>query len=590
MDNQRFLVWAAFGLMIWFTWQAWMQDYGPAPQPGAPARPAESPGGDAADPADLPELSDTAATDSRADPRTDDGPALETPGAEAAVQAGDVVRVRTDVLEVEIDTRGGTLSKAVLLGYPVAKDRPDQLVQLLSTERERLGLIQSGLRSAGEGPEPNHLAEFESEQQEYRLGSSEALTVSLTWNDADGLSVVKQYRFERGSYIIDLSQTVVNDSGEDWRGASYTQIQRHSYPPDRSMFDVESYSFHGPIVYDGERSEKLDRDDLLSDGPFAMTAEGGWAAMIEHHFLSGFVPPATGARRYRVAVHDDVATASAIGPTDTIAPGDGRTFETTLFVGPKLQKQLEQVSPTLKLTVDYGWLTIISEPLFWLLAKIYDVVGNWGVAIIVVTILIKLVFYKLTETSGRSMAKMREIQPRMKALQERYKDDRQQLSQAMMELYKREKVNPAAGCLPILVQMPFFLAFYWVLLESVEMRQAPFALWITDLSSRDPYFILPLIMGAAMFFQQKLNPAPADPVQAKVMQIMPIVFTGFFAFFPSGLVLYWVTNTLLSIAQQWRINKVVHAETARRKSSKKETRKKDGNKQAGDKDNREDDR
>jgi YidC/Oxa1 family membrane protein insertase len=310
--------------------------------------------------------------------------------------------------------------------------------------------------------------------------------------------------------------------------------------------------------------------------------------MIEHHFLSAFVPPETGERRYRVAVRDDVATASAIGPAETIGAGDGRTFETTLFVGPKLQKQLEQVAPTLKLTVDYGWLTIISEPLFWLLSKIYDVVGNWGVAIIVVTILIKLVFYKLTETSGRSMAKMREIQPRMKALQDRYKDDRQQLSQAMMELYKREKVNPAAGCLPILVQMPFFLAFYWVLLESVEMRQAPFALWITDLSSRDPYFILPLIMGAAMFFQQKLNPAPADPVQAKVMQIMPIVFTGFFAFFPSGLVLYWVTNTILSIAQQWRINKVVHEETSRRKSSRKEARKKDGGKD-GSKDSGKDD-
>jgi YidC/Oxa1 family membrane protein insertase len=227
----------------------------------------------------------------------------------------------------------------------------------------------------------------------------------------------------------------------------------------------------------------------------------------------------------------------------------------------------------LTLTVDYGWLTIISDPLFWLLSKIEKVVNNWGLAIIIVTILIKLVFYKLTEASGRSMAKMREIQPRMKALQERYKDDRQQLSQAMMELYKREKVNPAAGCLPILIQMPFFLAFYWVLLESVEMRQAPFALWIDDLSARDPYFILPFIMGVAMFVQQKLNPMPADPMQARVMQIMPIAFTVFFAFFPSGLVLYWVTNTILSIAQQWRINKVVGEEGRKRRSGKKEPKK-----------------
>ena len=231
-----------------------------------------------------------------------------------------------------------------------------------------------------------------------------------------------------------------------------------------------------------------------------------------------------------------------------------------VFVGPKLQSQLEEIDESLKLTVDYGWLTIISQPLFWLLSAVFDFIGNWGVAIIFVTFLIKLVFYKLTESSGRSMAKMRNLQPRMKALQDRYKDDKQALSAAMMELYKREKVNPAAGCLPILIQMPFFLAFYWVLLESVEMRQAPFALWLTDLSTKDPYFILPLIMGAAMFMQQKLNPAPVDPVQAKVMQIMPIMFTAFFAFFPSGLVLYWVTNTLLSIAQQWKINKVVERE------------------------------
>ena len=280
------------------------------------------------------------------------------------------------------------------------------------------------------------------------------------------------------------------------------------------------------------------------------------------------MPPDGQEHQYRVDARDNVAISSLIGPAEQLAPGAETIFTTTAFVGPKLQEQLEEIEETLKLTVDYGWLTIISNPLFWLLSFMYGFVGNWGVAIIIVTILIKLVFYKLTEASGRSMAKMREIQPRMKALQERYKDDRQALSQAMMELYKREKVNPAAGCLPILIQMPFFLAFYWVLLESVEMRQAPFALWITDLSSRDPYFILPLIMGAAMLFQQKLNPAPADPVQAKVMQIMPVMFTVFFAFFPSGLVLYWVTNTLLSIAQQWHINKVVHAEAVKAKGGK----------------------
>src|SRR5690606_13263446 len=383
--------------------------------------------------------------------------------------------------------------------------------------------------------QPNHLADFEAERLEYTLGEDDELRVSLTWSNDQGLSVVEQYTFERGSYIIRLEQTVVNDGDAPWEGAPYAQILRHSVPQDRSMFDVDTYSFHGPLFYDGNKASKLDRDDLLSDGPFKASVTDGWVAAIQHHFLVAVVPPAGTRQHFTIGVADDVATASVISDTHSVAPGTGTTFSQVLFVGPKLQEQLEQVTDSLTLAVDYGWLTILSEPLFWLLSWVHGFVHNWGVAIIIVTILIKLVFYKLTEASGRSMAKMRELAPRMKALQERYKDDRQQLSQAMMELYRREKVNPAAGCLPLLIQMPFFLAFYWVLLESVEMRQAPFMLWIDDLSSRDPYFILPLIMGAAMFFQQKLNPAPADPVQARVMQIMPLVFTVFFAFFPSGL-------------------------------------------------------
>ncbi|MEX2126407.1 MAG: membrane protein insertase YidC [Woeseia sp.] len=570
MDNQRLLVWAAFGLMLWFTYQAWVQDYGVKPVP--PAEPVtESAAAPDEDPGDLPALPETTV----AAPEPDSGPALpgESTGKSASDATSTIVHVTTDVLDVEINTRGGTLQEATLLKYPVAKDQPDVLVQPLARDAPNFGLVHTGLRTANDGPEPNHLAQFQSESLEYLLDGRDELSVSLSWEDGQGVSVVKQYRFERGSYVIDVQQTVVNDGSSEWRGAEYAQIQRHSYPQERSMFNVDSYSFHGPVVYDGERSTKIDRDDLLSDGPFNLSTANGWVASIQHHFLSAVVPDAATEQRYSVAIRDDVAVASVIGPAQIVAPGDRKTFETTVFVGPKLQSQLTEVTPTLKLTVDYGWLTILSEPLFWLLSKVHRFVGNWGLAIILVTVLIKLVFYKLTETSGRSMAKMREIQPRMKALQERYKDDRQQLSQAMMELYKREKVNPAAGCLPILIQMPFFLAFYWVLLESVEMRQAPFALWITDLSSKDPYFILPLIMGAAMFFQQKLNPAPADPVQAKVMQIMPIVFTGFFAFFPSGLVLYWVTNTLLSIAQQWHINKVVGRESAKRKPGKKEGKK-----------------
>jgi YidC/Oxa1 family membrane protein insertase len=562
MDNQRLLVWAAFGLLAWFTYQQWVMDNAPAA-----TEPARAVSEEALSPVteddELPALPETS-PDTQAPELS---PAL--PETSVMVQPAGIIRVSTDVLDIEIDTRGGTIRKATLKNYPVAKDQPDTLVVLLSPEPADLGLIQSGLRSRGDGPEANHLATFSSNRTDYELNGEEALIVPLSWSDGQGLNVTKRYRFMPGSYAIDLQHQVSNGSDSEWRGAAYAQIRRRSHEIERSMFNVDTYSFDGAVIYDGEKSEKIKRGDLISDGPFDLSARGGWIANIQHHFLSAIVPPDDSQNAYRVAQQGEIAVSSTIGTEARVAPGEETTFETTLFIGPKLQGQLEDVDKSLKLTVDYGWLTILSQPLFWLLSKVHNIVQNWGLAIIFVTILIKLAFYKLTQASGRSMAKMRTIQPRMKALQERYKDDRQQLSQAMMELYKREKVNPAAGCLPILIQMPFFLAFYWVLLESVEMRQAPFALWITDLSSRDPYFILPLIMGAAMLLQTKLNPAPADPVQAKVMQIMPIMFTGFFAFFPSGLVLYWVTNTVLSIAQQWRINTVVELESKQGKGKKK---------------------
>ena len=559
MDNQRLLIWALFAVMAWMTYQAWVEDY--SPQPAAPAPATEAPGMEPPD-SELPALTDTTIDAPAVEPAIDDAPEV-TLTSDAAT-----VAVKTDVFDIRISTEGGSIDGATLLAYPVAKDRPDDLIKLLSTDANTLGIIQTGLRSAGDGAEPNHRAIFTSVRESYDLGGADELVVPLTWS-ADGIEVEKRLRFSRGSYTISIEQTVTNRAEAPWRGAEYVQIQRRSFEQERSMFDVDSYSFDGPIIYDGDKSEKLSRDDLLDDGPYAFAAENGWIGSIQHHFVSAVVPEQGTSQRYNVAVRGQQSTASSIGPTRTIAPGESSTFTTTAFVGPKLQSQLEEIHPKLTLTVDYGFLTILSDPLFWLLSKAYGLFANWGVAIIAVTILIKLVFYKLTESSGRSMAKMRNLQPRIKALQERYKEDRQQLSQAMMDLYKREKVNPAAGCLPILIQMPFFLAFYWVLLESVEMRQAPFALWITDLSSRDPYFILPLIMGASMFFQQKLNPQVGDPVQVKVMQIMPIIFTAFFAFFPSGLVLYWVTNTILSIAQQWRVNKVVEAEAKQQKTGKK---------------------
>jgi len=552
-------------MLAWVTWQQWTADYAPAPI--RPPETTEAP--QAADPTDmeLPQLDDT--TVDAQDVMPDVMPSVDGEPAPTSSDAAPAVRVSTNVFEIEISTVGGTLQGATLLNYPVHKDQPDDLVQLLSTEPNQLGLIQTGLRSTGEGAEPNHRAIFTSTRQSFDIGGADEFVVPLSWTDGEGVTVEKRYRFTRGSYAVVIEQIVTNNSEQPWRGAEYAQLQRRFYEQKRSMFDVDSYSVDGPIIYNGEKSEKLKRDDLIEEGPYDFASERGWFGSIQHHFVNAIVPEAGTAQRYRVSLRGNTSTASSIAGVSVIEPGETKTFTTTVFVGPKLQDQLEDIDKSLKLTVDYGWLTILSQPLFQLLSFVYGFVGNWGVAIILVTLLIKLVFYKLTESSGRSMAKMRNLQPRLKALQERYKDDRQQLSQSMMELYKREKVNPAAGCLPILIQMPFFLAFYWALLESVEMRQAPFALWITDLSSRDPYFILPLIMGGAMFFQQKLNPQVGDPVQVKVMQVMPIIFTAFFAFFPAGLVLYWVTNTLLSIAQQWKINTVVEREAKQKKGGKK---------------------
>lgn len=566
MDNQRLLIWAFFGLMAWITYQAWLQDNAPPPIAVVSESTEQSavPQGEL----DLPEMA--APTTGMAGSIDAPAPMEEAvPGDEPAASTAATIRVTTDVFEIEISKQGGTLLEASLLGYPVEKDQPDTLVQLLSPDAANFGVIQTGLRVIGGGEEPNHMASFTSPSERYYLDGADEIVVPLTWRSANGVTVEKRFYFTRGGYAIRVEQEVTNNSDALWRCVEYAQIQRYFTVPDRSMFDVDSYSFSGPIVYDGEKSEKLKHDDLVDDGTFSLSSKAGWFGSIQHHFLSAVVPQRGSEQKISVKVRGDRSIASAMGQAQSIAPGASKVFITTLFIGPKLQSQLAEIDDSLKLTVDYGWLTIISQPLFWLLSVVYGFVGNWGVAIIFVTFLIKLAFYKLTESSGRSMAKMRNLQPRMTALKERYKDDKQAHSQAMMELYKREKVNPAAGCLPILIQMPFFLAFYWVLLESVEMRQAPFALWITDLSTRDPYFILPLIMGAAMFMQQKLNPAPADPVQAKVMQIMPIMFTVFFAFFPSGLVLYWVTNTLLSIAQQWNINKVVAKEAKTQQGGKK---------------------
>ena len=546
MDNARLILWAAFGLALWFTYRAWVEQYPPV----APT--AATPAGEVADElaaggeADLPRLDLDRAT-----------PQLPSP-ASTATGPSRPIQIRTDVFHAVIDGQGGDLVRVDLLEYPEDKDSdPPVPVRLLDFAGDDRWVYQTGLRSISGEVEPNHLATFSSAEDEYVLADSEdELVVTLDWDDAGALRASKTYTFRRGRYAVDLDLVVENAGDGAWNGAAYAQLLRRHNPVGRSFTSVDSYSFTGPVLYDGDQFEKLDVDDLRAE-PISQNLAGGWHASIQHHFLAAAVPPPADEIHYQASARGADYVLSAVTDVVEVAPGEGRAFDFTLFVGPKLQDQLAQAGPRLELTVDYGIFTFLALPLFWVLDKIFGVVGNWGWSIVITTLLIKLVFYKLTETSGRSMAKMRKLQPRMKALQETYKDNREQLSRQMMDLYKREKVNPAAGCLPILIQMPFFFAFYWVLIESVELRQAPFMLWIDDLSSRDPFFVLPLLMGAAMLVQTRLNPAPPDPMQARIMQIMPIVFTVFFAFFPAGLVLYWLTNTGLSILQQWRINKVI---------------------------------
>jgi YidC/Oxa1 family membrane protein insertase len=565
MDNPRLYLWIALALLGWMNIIQWQREFNP---PVATQAAATAPAGTSADATDatfpaapaqetLPALP---SADPTAPPAGSESVAVPGAGEAAAATSAGHVRVVTDVLDMVVSLRGGDLVRADLPEYPRNKQAGSPPVRLLTTDEATYGIVRSGLRAADGRAEPTHLVTYTSSRQEFVLPTGEdELRVPLTWTDGEGITVMKTYVLRRGRYDVDVVYDVQNASGTDWRGASYLQFVRHVYPQSRSMFDPETYAFRGPAIYDGRKYRKLDvedRDDLALRESFA----NGWIAEMRHHFVSAAVPPKDETYDFALQKEGTHSLMTYRGPLKTVPAGASGRFAEKLFIGPKLQDQLREAGPRLELTVDYGKLTILADPLFWLLRQVHKLVQNWGVAIIVVTILLKLLFYKLTETSGRSMAKMRSIAPRIKSIQERYKDDREQLAKHMMELYKREKINPVAGCLPIVVQIPVFLAFYWVLLESVEMRQAPFFGWIQDLSSRDPWFVLPVLMGFAMFGQFKLNPAPPDPMQAKIFALMPIIMTVMMAWFPAGLVLYWLTNTLLSIAQQWKINRVVEAE------------------------------
>jgi YidC/Oxa1 family membrane protein insertase len=550
-----------------------MRDYAPATPPTPAASTQSAPNG--AKPSSLadsvPQASSSAssgAADKTPSPAAGSAPAAAPGPVEAAnaTPTGGRVHILTDVLDLDINLQGGTFERADLLKYPKVKGGAE-LVRLMNTSPDTLYLLQTGLTGPAGSARPTHLSAFMSAQAEYRLGNAQELRVPLTWtDDSSGVTVTKTYIFKPGSYRIDLEYSVENKSSAPWQAAAYAQILRRDPVTKRSIIttNVENYAFHGPAIYDGTKYRKLKITDE-DDTHLNIEVKNGWIAALQHHFVGAVVPPKDVDYRITLGAEGQEFRLAAAGPLRTVAPGQSATFTQTLFVGPKLQAQLEKAGPELERVADYGKLTLLAKPLFIVLSWVHNALGNWGWAIIIVTFLLKLIFYPLSETSGRSMAKMKLLSPRIKALQESYKDDREKLGRAMMDLYKREKVNPVAGCLPMIIQIPVFLAFYWVLLESVEMRQAPFMGWINDLSSRDPFFVLPAIMAAAMFAQYKLQGTPgADPVQQKVFMFMPFVMSFMFAFFPAGLVLYWVTNTLLSIAQQWNINRRIKASAAKK--------------------------
>ncbi|MGA2776025.1 MAG: membrane protein insertase YidC [Steroidobacteraceae bacterium] len=585
MPNIRVLLWSVLAVILFLNYEAWMRDYQPLDQPADVAAPLQAAPGSAASSAprasssladSIPSAAPAPASSTGTVPASAAAPAANAPttaippaGSDttAAPTSAAQVRIKTDVFDLWINLKGGELDQADLPAYPLRKDTPNVPVRLLEyTDPEATYVLQTGLTAEGGDSAPNHLAIWSAAASSYELGSgADELRVPLTWTDGHGLNVTKTFVFKRGLYAIQLVYEIHNQGATPRSLAAYSRILRHWERAKRSYFDVETYSFKGPALYNGTKSIDLKVEDS-EDTKYSQTVTNGWIASLQHHFVSAIVPTQDQPYLFQLQVSGKEYSLSATGPAFTVAPGGETRVAENLFVGPKLQSQLAATGPKLELTADYGRLTVIAGPLFGLLSWVHGLIGNWGWSIIIVTALIKLIFYPLSQASGRSMAKMRAVSPRMKQIQDTYKDDKEKLGRAMMELYKKEKINPLAGCLPMVVQIPFFISFYWVLLESVEMRQAPFLLWVNDLSARDPYFVLPLFMGAAMFAQFKLNPAPPDPMQAKIMQFMPLVMTAMMAWFPSGLVLYWLTNTVLSIAQQWRVNQVVQAEANKKRS------------------------
>ncbi len=560
-DMRRTLLWVVFTMSLVLLWDAWNKHTGQpsifggaktatsaaAPAGSAPPAPTALPS-PAAVPGAVPATAGTPATIATQ---------AAVPIAPVAPPKGELVQVTTDRVKATFDSQGGSLVRLELLDYRDAVE-PSRNVVLLEQTAKRLYLAQTGLVNTVPGVAlPNHFTQMTAAPGERTLAAgANEISVRFESPAVDGVKLVKTYTIKRGEYTMAVKHEVVNQGTVPVKPQLYLQLARDGNPPEgESSF---YFTFTGPAVYtEAQKFQKVDFKDIAKGNiSHEKAADSGWVAMVQHYFVSAWLSPKAGPREFRTTkVADNHYTVAMVLPLGDVAAGATLAHESVLLVGPQEENKLAALAPGLELVKDYGWLTVLSKPLFWLLDKLHGMLGNWGWAIVALVFLLKIAFYWLNASAYRSMAKMKAVGPKVAELKDRYKDKPQEMQQAMMRIYKEEKVNPLGGCLPIFVQMPFFIALYWVLLASVEMRNAPWIGWITDLAAKDPWFILPVLMTASSLFQVWLNPTPADPMQAKLMWFMPLAFGFMFFFFPAGLVLYWLTNNILSIAQQWYINK-----------------------------------
>lgn len=554
MDSQRPLLYITLVFMLFLIWTTWQQDHAPKPLPTAanPAVATSAPAG-------------AGANNNLAQDVPIPGANGQASANTTAANGGQIITVRTDKLQLRINTRGGEILEADLPTYPISLDQPDKPVTILDANGRNY-VAQSGLQHqplAGQDTStlaPDHLATYSTPQQDYALADGQnELVVPMAWTGPNGVTVIKRFVFKRGSFLVGVEHEVQNRSTATWSGTEYRQLKHGPAPAAGSMFSGVQTYVGGSYFHDNKYTKLSFKE--MQDKPVNEQVTGGWVAMMEHYFISAWIPPTDQASQYySMVVPTGTIPNYVLGMRSAVKDvpaGATATFKSSFYVGPKDQNTLKTIADGLDLTVDYGVLAFISKPIFWVMQVIHRFVGNWGWTIIFLTILIKALFFYPSAMSYKSMAKMKAVSPKLKEINERYADDPQGKQRAMMEIYRKEKINPLGGCLPILIQIPVFMGLYWVLLESVELRQAPWLLWYHDLSLKDPFYVLPVLYGISMFIQQKLNPPQVDPMQQKIFQFMPLALTVMFLFFPAGLVLYWIVNNILSMAQQWYINKKI---------------------------------